>query len=243
MHTLLGLAMLLGALSVGCGRYFAGPIQPAAVTDQSPRMEVRDDGTVAYVYERLEVSLRPLTDAELNRTFPAESSKGAQSTNPFTYGNWVPLGESWTPSRFTVFLLRVKNYAYPKVRIDPQKISIRSDNRREYQSLDHLRLNEYYRAHALAWAGNAHARYRTSDELIRRTLYAEKMVFSGQEDEGYVVFPTLPPDVTDFAVTIDDVVLRFDYADEPVETVGLSYRFRRDVHKGYEPPAELVEAR
>ena len=57
------------------------------------------------------------------------------------------------------------------------------------------------------------------------------------------MFPPLPPDVTTFSVTIDDVALRFDYADEPVETVELTYRFRRDVHRGYEPPAELVEAR
>ena len=206
-------------------------------------MEVRDDGTVAYVYERLEISLRPLTDAELNRTFAPESSKGAESTNPYTYGNWTPLGDSWTPPRFTVFLLRAKNYAYPKIRVNPQKVTLLSENRRQYQPLDQLRLNEYYRAHALAWAGNAHSRYREQDELLRRTLYKQRMVFSGQEDEGYVVFPPLPPDVTRFSITLEDVALRFNYADEPVESIQLTYRFERDVYRGYEPPVELAEQR
>ena len=200
-------------------------------------MTVGDDGTVAYSYERLEISLRPMTDDELNRAFPAQSAKGAQSTNPYTYGNWTVMGEDWTPQRFTVFLLRVKNYAFPKVRIDPQHIVLSSQSRRRYAPLDLLQMSEYYRAQALAWAGNYHARYREQEELLRRTLYEAKMVFSGQEDEGYVAFPPMPPDVTHITLRVEDVGLRFNYADEPVETIDLEYTFEREVARGYAPPA------
>ena len=203
-------------------------------------MSVADDGTVAYVYERLEISLRSLSDAELNRSFPSHSNQGAESTNPYTYGDWTPLGDDWRPARFTVFLLKAKNYAYPKIKIDPLKVTIRSASGREYQPLDLLRLTEYFRSHALAWAGNAHQRYRQQADVLRRTMYKNEILFSGLENEGYLIFPPLPPDVTDLTVTLEDIALRFNYADEPVETIQLTYKFERDVYKGYEPPAELA---
>lgn len=234
-----GSLLLAALLATGCARPFPGPISPQPGAQQAPRATVLDDGTVSHSLERLEVSLRPMTAAELDRAFPAHSSQGAQSTNPYTYGNWTPPGDTYTPPRFTVFLLRVKNYQYPKVRVDPQRIVIRCQNRRIYEPLNILRIGEYYRAHALAWAGNAYQRYRESEELLRRTLYASDMVFSGQEREGYVVFEPLAPDVTRFSVTLDDVALRFNYADEPLETVQLTYRFEREVPVGYEPPGGL----
>jgi len=239
----LWLPFFLLASCAGCGRYFAGPIRPLSEAQQEAHMVVKDDGTVAYVFERLEVSLRPLTDAELNRNFASHSNKGAASTNPYTYGNWKPMGEDWTPPRFTVFLLSVKNYAYPKVKIDPDRIILRTENGRTFSTLSFFELSEYYRAYALAWAGNSYALYKERQELLRKTLYVEKMVFSGQEDEGYIVFPTLPPDVERFSVEVDDIALRFNYADQPVETLDLIYRFGRNVFRGYQPPAELTEAK
>ena len=236
-------ARWLGAVLVclaACGRYFPGPITPQPESDQSARMTVSDDGTVTHSLERLEISLCPLSDAELNRALAAQLARGAESTNPYTYGNWTPAGDTWTPPRFTVFLLKVKNYAFPKVRVSPTSISLHSESQRAYQALTLLEFSEYYRAQALAWAGNAHGRYRERMDLLRRTLYAEKMVFSGQEDEGYVVFPPLPPDVTRFHIAIEDIGLRFNYADEPAETLDLTYRFQRQVHKGFRPPAELT---
>ena len=39
-------------------------------------MVVSDDGTVVYVRDRLEISVRPMTDEELNRQFPLFSKDG-----------------------------------------------------------------------------------------------------------------------------------------------------------------------
>lgn len=238
---LLRISLIIAALlASGCGRYFPGPIRPTAEAEQAPRMTVKDDGTVSYNYERLEISLRPMTDAELNRSFPVQSSRGAQSTNPYTYGDWTPLGETYTPSRFTVFLLKTKNYAYPKVRVDPQQVVIRCQNRRVYRPLDLLQLSEYYGGHALAWAGNSHDKYRQNVDILRRTMYKPNVIFSGQEDEGYIIFPPLADDVTSFSITLEDIILRFNYANEPVETVQLTYQFKRDVYKGFQPPASFA---
>jgi hypothetical protein len=232
-------AMLLGLFMTGCGRYFAGPTHPLPEAQQAPRMAVYDDGTVAYEYERLEIRLRPLSDRELNRAFASQSSAGAESTNPYTYGNWTPLGEKWAPQRFTVFYLQVKNYAYPKVQIDPRRVTLRSTSGRSYQTVTFLELAEYYRAHALAWSGNAYGRYGEQRDTLQRTLFGGDLLFSGQEQGGYLVFPLLAPDVKEFSVTLEHIALRFNYADEPTETLQLTYRFAREVIRGYQPPPQL----
>jgi hypothetical protein len=235
-------ALGFGLLVSGCGRYFAGPIRPLPEAQQQASIIVEDDGTAAYKHQRLEISLRPLTDAELNRAFPAHSNLGARSTNPYTFGDWTTQGENWTPPRFTVFLLQVKNYAFPKVHVDPAGVVLRSASGRTLPALSFMELDAYYRAHAQAWAGNAHRRYSERRDLLRRTMYSGDMIFSGQEDEGYVLFPPLPADVTEFGITISDIALRFNYAGEPLETRAVSYRFERDVRHGYRLPADAVTA-
>jgi hypothetical protein len=48
-----------------------------------------------------------------------------------------------------------------------------------------------------------------------------------------VIFPALHPDVSDIEVQVFDVVLRFDFRNEPVETTSISYNFIRDIGKIY----------
>jgi hypothetical protein len=50
----------------------------------------------------------------------------------------------------------------------------------------------------------------------------------------------LDPDVESFVVNLSDVAVRFNYLGEPVETIDLTFRFEREVHKGYHPPAEWL---
>lgn len=227
-------------LLAGCGRYFGGPIQPVPEGQQEPNMVVQDDGSVTYVYERLEIGLRPMTDAELNRQFKAYSTEGAASTNPFTYGNWKPLGENWTPPKYMVFLLKVKNYAYPKMQVNSSRAElISATSKRTYKALAIEEILEYYYAHALAYAGNYYRQFQERRDLLRRTLYKGEPLFSGQEEEGFIVFAKLDSDVREFSVRIRDIVLRFDYRNEPAETIDLKFRFQREVFKGYQPPASL----
>ena len=225
----------------GCGRYFPGPLVPAG--DQDVRMTVNDDGSITYAYSRLEVSLRPMTDEQLNRQFVSESDRGGASTNPYTFGNWHALGDEWTPQRFTVFLLEVSNYEFPKVLVDVETARLTSTNNREYFALTYAQLDEYFRAYWLGRTGEGRAQFRNRTDLLRRTLFGDAPIFSGQEESGYIVFPALDDDVHDIEVHLGEVAVRFDYSGAPAETLALTYGFHRDVFRGNHPPPELAQER
>ena len=226
------LSFALGIVLFGCGyRYYAGPVRPAEVQPES--MSIADDGTVTFSQDRFEVRLKPMSDEELNRQFFNDSQAGPRSTNPYTFGNTVFWGEDQERHRFTVFRLSVKNYAYPKVKIDPARIVLRASNKREYWSLSFEQLDTYYRAYAIGYRGNEYARYQERRDLLRRTLFKNEEIFSGQEADGFIVFPALHPDVKDMEVVLHDVVLRFDFRNEPVETIDIHYFFTRDIGRIY----------
>ena len=135
---LLGILMVTG---IGCGYYLVPQhFQPFKVAEQqSPdedtSMDVLDDGTVTFFKNRLEVSVRPMQDEELNRALPemsAASPSDPLPSNPFTYGEWEDPRTGRPPQRFSVFLVTVKNYEFPKVKLDPMKIVMESTNGREY---------------------------------------------------------------------------------------------------------------
>ena len=219
------LGVLCGAS--GCGYYhYAGPLQPSL--EQPPGMAA-DEGGVVFAQGEFRVEVRALTDADLNRQFLPRSVSGPQSTNPYTFGDtrfWEGAGER---SRFTTFHLRVVNERFPKVKIDPARIVLRSELGTEYWSLALQQLDTYYRAYATGFRGNEYARYQERLDLLRRTLYKNEEVFVGQEAEGFLIFPALHHDVSEVEVVIHDAVLRFDHRNEPVETVRINCRFERDV--------------
>lgn len=224
----LAAASLLLLLGSGCGyTYYAGPLRPSE--GQEKAVAVVDDGAVTYTLGRFEVRLRPMTDAELNRQFASHSRSGPASTNPFTFGNAELRQGGEGQSRFTVFHLNVKNYAFPRVQIDPTQVELTADNGRRYWTLDVSQLKSYYRAYVLGYRGNEYDRYQERIDLARRNMFRKEAIFSGQELEGYLVFPVLHPDVSRVEVTIHDTVLRFDHRNEPVETVDIRYRFEREV--------------
>ena len=242
----------VAVLSVGCGhklgyRHFAGPIMPAAESGQAEEFNVGDDRSITFVKDRLEVSLQPLTAEMLNRQFSSHSASPPgffrdnpyqAPVNPYTYGDWKPAGEEQPRDRFSVFLLKVKNYAYPKVRVDPATMEITAPNGRRYHTLDLTALTEYYWPYAVAYAGNTYRSFKERESLMRKTLFRDDMIFSGQEKEGFVVFPALDHDVEDFEVRIDKMALRFDYRNEPLETVDIPYQFTREVSYAQERPAK-----
>ena len=241
MKKLGSLLLLLIALA-GCGlkfgyRHFTGPVVPAETTTDN--YLVGDDRSITFVKDRLEVAMLPMSSEALNRQFAgvSEAPEGftlpnpyAVATNPYTYGDWTPPGEEKAPTRFTVFLVKVKNYAYPKVRLNPANIELIAPNGRRYQALSLLALTEYYWPYAQAYGGNARKGFKARRDLLQRTLFVDDMIFSGQEQEGYLVFPPLDRDVEEFTLWVRDMVLRFDFRDAPVETVDIPYDFQREVY-------------
>jgi hypothetical protein len=231
---LVGIVLVLG----GCGRYFPKDLHPVA--QQAEGMTVNDDGSIAYTRDRLSIVLKPMSDAELNRQFPAASKGGASSVNPYTFGDWVAPGENWTPARFTVMKLSVANYQFPKVIIDPLKATIRSaGDSQVHASLTYAELYDYYRSYWLGRTGQGRIDFKARTDLLKQTLFKSDAIFSGREAEGYLVFPLMDDDVALIQVRIEDLAIRFNYKDQPVETLDLTFSFERDVLRG-NTPADAV---
>ena len=231
------LITLSGCISQVGLRRFATPPEPAP--QQNEGMTVLDDGTIVYTKDRLEVSLQVLEDGFLNRQFAASSNQGAESTNPYTFGNWKPWGQDWTPNRFTVVLLKVKNYEYPKVFIDPDALTITSANNRVYNVLDEGLLEDHFSPYLRAYAGIQRRQYESITDQLKRTVYPPDMIFSGQEATGYLVFPVLHKDVDSFTVNVPDMAVRFDYKGDSVETIDLAFKLQREIYRALQPREEI----
>ena len=133
-------------------RPYTGDLCPSAEQMQGPNMSVADDGTITWIQDRLEVRLRPVTDAELNRQFGG-GDLGPYSKNPFTYGGIEDFYTGDKVQRFAVFMLGVKNYQYPKVRVLGDVV-METSNERNYYDLNMAQLDRYFRAYALGYRGN-----------------------------------------------------------------------------------------
>ena len=244
MYTYQKISILAAAaFLLGCGHYLIpGRFQPLEVAQQQTdiqgsSMQILDDGTVTFVQNRLEVSVRPMTDEEINRQFPAESTNASGPadelpSNPFTYGNWIDPRTGKAPQRLSIFKITVKNYEYPKVKFDPLTVTVESANGRIYYPWGGYDIEEYFRRFPIAFNGLGWVRYDARKDLYSRTKYPDdEFCFSGQEVEGYVVFSKVHDDVAEIAVEIPGFGLRYNFRNEPIETIDLSFRFKRDIKK------------
>ena len=142
----------------------------------------------------------------------------------------------------TLTVVPFSTNAYPKVLVDPAKITVTSTSGREYRPFTLLELDDYYLAYATGYAGNKYALYSARLDVLRRTRYKRAVVFSGQELSGYVVLPRLDDDVGSIRILIEDVGLKFDYRNEPIELTDIEYAFDREIGREY-PRREGPERR
>ena len=99
-------------------------------------------------------------------------------------------------------------------------------------------LEDYFSPYLRSYAGNQRQQFEATTDLLKSTVYPPDMVFSGQEEEGYIVFPVLHKDVSNFTVNVPDMAVRFDYKGEPVETIDLAFKFQREIYYALHPRAE-----
>ena len=236
-------AALCAIVFVSCG-HFLVPSAFRPVTEsyeasglEGAHMEVFDDGTVAWIQGRLEVTARVMTDEELNRQFPGSSTDGGGPadelpTNVFTYGDWEDSRAGTPPVRFSVFKFAIKNYAYPKVKFDPLTVTIESGNGRTYHPWGRFDFVEFFRRFAISYNGIGYQRFKERLSILNRAMYPDdEFCFSGQTVEGFVVFPEIHTDVSEIELSIPSVGFRYNFRNEPVEAVALSFRFERDLKK------------
>ena len=244
--------LLVGLLFPGCSyRYYAEYLKPVSEAEQGANKRVADDGTVSYSQARLEISVRPMTDEELNRQFSAYSKEGPDSRNPYTFGNSTYFRTGDTPQRFTVFRMYLSNYEYPKVYLDPKKVYITTSNGRKYYALRQEQISRYYRSYigggigggAPGMPGNSRYVWQERVGILRRTMFPDEEVFSAQESEGFFVFKPLAPDVDELTVHIPDVVVRFDYKGDPIEDVDVAMHFEREIGRIYPDGSKVATSK
>ncbi len=238
LRRLIALSGVVLLLTSSCAyRYYADDLKPLGEAQQGAGKAVADDGTVTFTQGRLEIGLRPMKDEELNRQFGATG--GAQSTNPYTFANSTVFRTNETPRRFTVFKIRVENYEYPKVFLDPTTMYITTQNGRKYYALTREQLDVYFRAYMGGGDGGdspgapgiTYGVWKERDAQLRRTLFPIQQVFSAQEAQGYVVFEPLAADVTELTLHAPGVVIRFDYKGDPAERIDVNAKFGRQTGK------------
>ena len=196
-----------------------------------------EDGTLVYQRQGMKVTIRFVTDQELNAMFPEHSNKESASTNPYTYGNWVDPELGYTPNRFTVFKVAVHNHTLPKINLNPAEVVLTSDRGgrllsyvRESKEIGHLSFEDYYRELA-GRSGVEENRFAERMGLIRQTLYVDGKVFKGDMKEGFLAFDPLDPRVKKAQLILKDFVLRYDANDWPTELIDLTFPYDRQVQE------------
>ena len=196
-----------------------------------------EDGTLIYQRQGMKLTVKFVSDQELNAAFPEHSNKGEASTNPYTYGNWIDPNLGYIPNRFTVFKVTVHNYTMPKINLNPANALLTSDRGdrlyayvREAKEIGHLSFEDYYQER-LGSSGVEQSRFDERMGLVRQTLYVDGKVFKGDMKEGFLAFAPLDPRVKEVQLTLKDFVLRYDANDWPSELIDLTFSFERRIEE------------
>ena len=212
------------------------------VSAASAQYALESDGAVSYTIEGLRLLVRHLSDPELNAMFPAESSQGEYSINPYTFGDYVDPTVGYVRNRFTVFEIEVHNRAFAKVELNPLKAVLLTDRGGEFlqpygilAGSSPRNFESYYRARRSP-SGNDFYRFNMRLGIVRSNNYnIDRKIFKGESYRGLLVFDPLADEVAQVALVLRDFVLKFNPHDAPLETTTLRFEFRREVQR------ELVE--
>lgn len=210
---------------------------PGEKAVEDPAYMANEDGSITFDQGGLRVTVRHLSDEELNRRYPDVSYQERFSANPFTYGNWRDPHLGYTPIRFTVFEIEVFNPVLPKVELFPAKTALRTNRGGEliYYSINREESEnsfEDYFTFIRGPGGNEQHRFDQRMSIVREELYRPgHQVFKGGDYSGYLVFQVLGEEVESIELWIEGFALQFDEANHPSQTADLVYHFTRKVEK------------
>ncbi|MFA6107599.1 MAG: hypothetical protein WDA75_02410 [Candidatus Latescibacterota bacterium] len=199
--------------------------------------EASEASAIVYDREGLRITVRHLSDTELNRRYPSVSYQDRFAANPFTYGNWRDPRLGYTPNRFTVFEIEVYNPILPKVELFPGEARLRTDQGDEYgwysvnREESDRSLEDYYTL-IRGPGGNEQYRFDQRMGIVREELYRPgHQVFKGGTYRGYLVFAPLSDEVKGADLHLKRFATQFDEANDPTQTMDLSFRFTHQVEK------------
>lgn len=235
------LGIMLMLLASGCSFFIPPTIRykneliPRFSQGAEEQYIAGEDRSVVYAIEGLRVKVEPMTDDQLNALLPEDSSKGAFSTNPYTYGNWIDPLLGYRPKRFTVFRVTVINDIYAKVLLDPIQALLYTDQGEVLYSYGlpsfspHKSFERYYRA-IRGQSGNEFYRFDLRMGNARSTAYIENQkVFKGEKYSGLIAFDPLNEEVRQVRLVLKNFVLKFDASGQPLETVDIALEFDQEI--------------
>jgi len=246
--------VLLAAGACSVIRPLIYPVKYDRVSKLNPTQELgegyclSEDGSLSYEIEGLRIDVKCMPDPDLNALFPEESTQGRYSLNPYTYGNWVDASVGYVPNRFTVFQVTVTNVTFAQVELQPLECLLTTDRPGEVlraygvssgsapQSFE-----SYYRA-LTGPSGNEDYRFSMRMGLVRTNNYAVgERIYKGEQYSGFVVFGPLADEVTSADLHLRDFILKFSAFGKPLETMDVSFHFRRTVEQQVMRSPEAVE--
>jgi hypothetical protein len=225
----LGLALLAGCLRLPPDLAYQVLVTPEELQAPAYYLDPQDSSAV-FEQEGFRLKVRLLSDAQLNQEY-ARYTFREPNLNPFTYGRDRDLDLGYTPPRFTVLQVTVFNQGFPKVQLDPARISLRTDRGEVLEYWDVLKRDarnsfEAYYMDRRGQGGNEEYYYSQRLGVVREALFRRHTwVYKGDTYTGKVVFAPLHPQVREVVVRVQDIVLRVDAFDRPKETVEAEFRF------------------
>ena len=256
------LAFLLLSVA-GCDstyRYFLfSPVQPkyTLVPDYemmrknpNPAYSVsKDSQSVIFDRKTFKVEVKFMSDDQLNNVeFPEESKDGENSSNPFTYGNWVDPKIGYTPTRFSVFKISIYNYTAPKLNFDPENSMIVSDRGdlyagygREEKTSRNQSLETYFKKRKGASGVDDDIMERRMGLVRTTVLYLGRPIYAGDNREGLVVYDPLVETILQVKLILKDFIVGYDQNNEPNDFTSMQFFFKRVEQKEIPKPVIVAE--
>lgn len=219
-------------LQYGCltplGAVYHVDMKPQLQADEGFRIDPVDDALV-FSKEGLRVKVRYQSDGELQFEIPGPK-------NPYVFEE-VDSRLGYRPKAFTVFQVEVVNPTFAKVRLDPEKAALITD---QGKRLDSYAINRTdarggvrnFEAYFLArgvQTGNAQKVYLERMGKVRETIYhRDSPVFKGKTYSGKIIFAAIPPETKQVELVLYDFILGFGIDNEPAERVTLRFPFSVD---------------
>lgn len=210
---------------------------PARDAVLDPAYTINEDQSITLDREGLRITVRFLSDAELNERYADISYQGNFSANPFTYGNWRDPDLGYTRSRFTVFEVEVYNPVLPKVEVFPNQAVLATGQGEEFtyyavnRDESENSFEEYY-TFVRGPGGNEQHRFDQRMGIVREVLYRPgHRVYKGSDYDGHLVFQALRGEVESAVLRFNGVAIQFDEADNPSQRIDIAFSFEHQVEK------------
>lgn len=199
------------------------------------------DSSVVWSKEGLQVKVKFLSDAELDRKYDPKRSS-------YTLTGWEPISPfsragrlGYTPPLWTAFEVTVINRTLEGVELDPTQAVLRlpdgeyfycAEGAGVYREVPHYADYTYLKWGSREGRIHYYAAYDVRQLRDRTQYLREKPVHKGRKYAGLLTFPALPPNARELTLEFDKFIMAFDSFESgyghPKEFTDLAFHFMVD---------------